>query len=252
MSGQGRVRDFAVTLSVSAVVAMSVATTGCGLDMTGAQEVPPIDTRGANAPLDGGITDPSLKGLPGAASHGDDDAGATGGVEPDAGASSVDADGGALPSSDGGSPATVPLCAPTVACSAKARVIGAVSGDAASPIVTVSGTTSEWLRVRVNETVLASQDLRAKVTLTSPPGANYDVYAYYDESDNSQARTECIKSKESSASGGSPESLTVAWKDMQPLGGHDDSTNVTIEVRYVSGVCGAGAAWNLAVQGDAH
>ena len=46
-------------------------------------------------------------------------------------------------------------------------------------------------------------------------------------------------------------SAGLSWEDTTGFGGHDDSTNVMVEIRHVSGPCGAGREWQLQVEGNA-
>ncbi|MBI4511750.1 MAG: hypothetical protein HY698_19105 [Deltaproteobacteria bacterium] len=131
------------------------------------------------------------------------------------------------------------------------RELGMISGDTGTGSLKASGTRSEWLLMRLTEddgSFLEGVDVKGKFTLTSPTGANYDLFLYVASSDET-TDVECENSQYSSSSAGSKDEISVAWSDNRPIGGADDSRNITVEVRHVSGTC-TGGAWSLQIEGN--
>jgi hypothetical protein len=98
--------------------------------------------------------------------------------------------------------------------------------------------------VKVNEAVssiISYPALSYTVTLTSPPGELFDLYVYTGDINGPS----CLGSGKKGA--GSPESVSAKWGDNI---GTDDTTVISIEVRYVSGMdCSPPPSWNLKVAG---
>jgi len=164
--------------------------------------------------------------------------------ETDGGAGDAGADAGA----------TTSLCAHTGTCPLNLRDIGAVDGDLPGGQLTATGTRSEWLTFRLREgsASIFSADLSALITLTSPAGSSWDMRVYYDHANNQAASFECTNPDGQTSGSGTQKSLPIGWPDTQGIGGNDDSSNVTIEVRHTSGTCNPGGAdtWSLLVEGN--
>lgn len=122
------------------------------------------------------------------------------------------------------------------------------------PSLTVEGSTSEWLSIRLTEQDSSwfwPVDLKAKFTLLSPPGVDFDLFVY--QADTLQTGDlKCWGPSSQSSTTGTDEA-SVSWTDQQPLGGQDDSRNVTVEVRRSSGTCDPNdpsKKWSLTIVGN--
>ena len=175
------------------------------------------------------------------------------------GTGSLDASGGTDDASSGGDGesdgAGSVACATTNTCAA-ARDIGTVSGDTSpgtggnsSP---AHGTTSEWLTVRVTEddNSLGGHALGLKVTLASPPSANFDLFLYVDTGGSTTSRACSTVTKSSTHPAGQVDEATVSWGEGSVGNGSDDTRVVTIEIRHIAGTCSADAEWNLIAAGN--
>ncbi len=128
--------------------------------------------------------------------------------------------------------------------------MGTVSGDLESDSVSRSGNTAQWLRVRVSETdsnVLAN-DQRVTITLISPPGANYDLFAYVNPDQDTRACTS--PTAQSVKPAGATDTVTLVWGEQWVANNADDSRTVSIEVQYIGGTCSPHDDWSLLVQGN--
>jgi hypothetical protein len=206
----------------------------------------------AAAFVDGGKRDGSADGgkLDGSA-DGSSDANADGGT--DGSSSDATTDAGTV---DAGAPdAGLPdLCANPTAC-ASGTSMGSVSGDTGSDFLQATGTSSKWLLVRVTEndsSVFSRPPIRARFTLVHNPNTRFDLYLY--KASNNGGGTRNCSSISASGTRGSTTNLTSAslsWSDTTGIGGNDDSANVMVEIRHVSGPCGVGREWQLSVDGNA-
>ena len=142
----------------------------------------------------------------------------------------------------GGTGGSEPLCdydAPNT-CTA-ATEIEAIDGDTGSDVRTLSGITSKWFKLRINEGSNLINDLSYVVTLKSPPGMDFDLYEYVGDG----AATNCLGNAIHAM--GDPESVSDAWSDSI---GTDNGRWISLEVRYISGsACGADAKWTLTAEG---
>ena len=125
-----------------------------------------------------------------------------------------------------------------------------VAGDESSPVQTVMGDSSGWFLIEVQERSgsIIESDLSYTVTLTSPPGMDYDVIVYQGPQDGPP---DCNATPRVGVGAGSVETVHDSWDDDQGFGGEDDDVWLSIEVRHVSGTdCGAQAQWTLSIQGN--
>ncbi len=170
-----------------------------------------------------------------------------GGATADAGPTDGGAgDGGAGDGGTGGS------CAAANTCAA-ATDLGTISGDKNNDIKTVSGTGSQWFKIRVNEddSSIDGNSEEMKAVLTSPAGTNYDLYLYLPGS--GPTTRECTTVSKSSTSTGSSDSSGIEWGETGLFSnGNSDDRTVTVEVRHVSGSCTPTAKWTLSVYGNTH
>jgi hypothetical protein len=128
-----------------------------------------------------------------------------------------------------------------------------VAGDESGSPVSSSGYTSEWLRL--DETEQDSSPLAVPMiftaTLTSPPGMNYDLYAYLGAS-GGVGNIECTMVKAQSTNpAGEQDQVSFEWGETGTFANDsDDSATVMIEVRWVSGACTNTQNWSLSAHGD--
>jgi hypothetical protein len=150
----------------------------------------------------------------------------------------------------GGSSSGNPSCAAPQPCTGSTD-LGSVSGDTGSDVKTVTGSASQWFRVRVTEddTGLAGVQLWLTATLTSPPGTNFDLYVYVPASAGNTL--ECTEVSAQSTSTGSTDTAQVKFGESGMFAnGSADDRYVTIEVRHVSGTCDPSAKWTLNIEGN--
>ncbi len=103
--------------------------------------------------------------------------------------------------------------------------------------------------VTMSETDLGTIGVPMKVgaSLTSPPGTNFDLYLYVEDTGLPSARA-CTTPVVSSTNASGPDSVTHSWGEATLANGTDDTRIVSLEVRYVSGTCAPGATWTLIVK----
>jgi hypothetical protein len=130
---------------------------------------------------------------------------------------------------------------------AAAEQLTAVSGDEGDT-TTSSGAGSKWFKIQVKETDsgILETDLSYKVSLTSPPGMDYDLYVKQGPQDGSP---NCGATAVKGMLSGGSESVSNSWDDDQGIGGEDDSLWLSIEIVHVSGD-NCDAKWSLTVVGD--
>lgn len=136
-------------------------------------------------------------------------------------------------------------------CTATAEIMSAISGDTGGTASSF-GTDNKFLRIRVSEDdsgLFSGKDLRARFTLTST-GTNFDLYVYMGKTAGDGGGVECTTVKSSSAEPmGTPDVVALTWADNRPIGGHDDTRWITVEVRAAETSC-SGASWTLTVEGN--
>jgi hypothetical protein len=134
-------------------------------------------------------------------------------------------------------PNTNPACSPTM-------LAGNVPGDASSSNFQSTGSGEGWFGIRVRETntnPFTLIDLTATITLTSPPGADYDLFVHCRACGGAPAA-----SSTNAGQGGHSDVVSVGRDDVN---GPDDSFEIFIEVRHAGGTNGC-AAWTLTVAGN--
>ncbi len=250
------------TLSLVALTSSLLAAAACGADGETGEEFDYGLDAGVrpDARADGGKADGGALGD--GATGGDGGALGDGGVLGDGGAANdaTVGDGGARvdagASADAGPPdAGLPdLCAATAGCVAGAS-IGSVSGDTGADFLQRTGTASTWLLVRVKEddsSLFSRPPIRARFTLIHNVNTRFDLFLY--KAGNNGGGTRNCSSVTAAGSRGATANLTSAslsWEDTTGLGGEDNSANVMVEIRHVSGPCGAGREWQLQIEGNA-
>lgn len=205
----------------------------------------------ATAPLDAGAEEGESVTLPPSnppkEQPKEEDAG--GGDDTDAGTGG-DAGGGNTGGNNGGNNGggTGTSCTASNTCMGAAD-LGIVSGDTGADVKSSQGTGSKWLTVRVTEddSSISPMKLWMKATLTSPPGANYDLYVYVPGSDT----RECSAVTKSSTSSATTDTAGVEFGEGGTFSnGSSDDRTVTVEVRHVSGPCSASDQWTLTINGN--
>lgn len=139
----------------------------------------------------------------------------------------------------------VALCANPTMCNS-AQDAGAVNGDKPSTPVTITGNTSRWVKVRLNEDDNGpfGEPLTLRVTLDSPPGSNFDLFLY------DQAPTQCTTPDFSSTTMAQDNIEVMSGETGVFSNGSDDSRDVYVEVRYAGGACPPTGTWTLTFTGD--
>ncbi len=160
-------------------------------------------------------------------------------------------DGGGSPEAGGEDGGGNAACGtPPDACTAGATSLGSIAGDETASPVTGTGATSEWLRVDLTEqdSSIVGHAMTFTGTLTSPPGVNYDLYAYLG---SSVGDIQCTTPTGQSTTTGIDQ-VTFSWGETTGgvANGQDDSATVMLEVRWVSGVCTSAQSWSLSVHGN--
>lgn len=137
-------------------------------------------------------------------------------------------------------------------CKASAEVLAAISGDTGSPSATRTGSDAAFFRVTITEddsSLLSSKDLKVRITLDSPAGENFDLYVYKGKAKGDGGAVECATVAKSSTTTGS-DVVTLSWSDNRPIGGFDDSTPLSIEVRPTGTTCDPSLTWTLKIEGN--
>ena len=129
---------------------------------------------------------------------------------------------------------------------ASGQDLGEVKGDRGTDTRDATGSTSQWLKVLVRQPSTGPWgDSAVTVTLESPAGANFDLYASLGPLNEGPAK--CAGSPDgTSTSTSATDSVHLAW----PETFSDDTRWLTIEVRHVSGTCLPSATWKLSVKGN--
>ncbi len=170
-----------------------------------------------------------------------DDAGA--GIDSGAG---TDSGAGGDAGTDAGPPTG---CASPNAC-AGATAMDAVSGDTGADTARQSGSTSKWLKLRVREddsAVTSGKKLKLTLTLTAPPGSNFDLRVYLPLDPTSE---KCTGPDRVTSAVAGPEVAALEWGEGTFPNGADDSRTVTVEVLHVSGPCDPTKTWTLLAEGN--
>lgn len=111
---------------------------------------------------------------------------------------------------------------------------------------TATGDSSRWFKIQVVEAVSSIIDfpsLSYTATLTSPPSTSYGLFVYTGD----DFAPTCSGPKQGT---GNPAVVTDSWGDTLTV---DDTTWLTLEVRYLSGgACGPSNEWTLTIEGNTH
>jgi hypothetical protein len=136
-------------------------------------------------------------------------------------------------------------CASAATCQT-AQLLGAVSGDTNNDKLTSAGTQAAWFRVLVTEDEggFGGVSERVAARIVSPPGADFDVFVYVNPA---QKVVECNNQFGQRTSG---DEVKAEWGEGTFGNNSDDSRDVSIEVRPISGSCSGSQMWQLEVEGD--
>jgi hypothetical protein len=145
--------------------------------------------------------------------------------------------------------AAINTCSTAMTC-AGAMMLGTVSGDTASAVLTASGTTAAWFRVRVteDESDLGGEELKLSSKLTFPVAVGFETYVYVNE--NSDVSAECATTTGTRSTVGNVQTVNAEWGEGTISNGSSDDRNVTVEVRAVGTNCSAAQMWSLELKGD--
>jgi hypothetical protein len=148
-----------------------------------------------------------------------------------------------------------PIDTPAYACTSNetcggATSLGSVSGDTGSQQLSAMGTRAAWFRVRVTEddNDIGGTPENLRVTLTSPASADFAVFIYLDPTSDV---VECSQTVGTKTTNGKVDQVAAQWGETGAFAnGSDDSRDVSIEIRALSGTCDPDQMWQLSVQGD--
>jgi hypothetical protein len=152
------------------------------------------------------------------------------------------------PTDSTGSGGAAYMCDNMTSCAA-AMAIGGVSGDEPSAPLEEMGEEPTWLEFQVSEdnADVAGEKLSFTVTLTSPPGYDFDLYVFRGAEG---AADGCGGTPAQSTNPSGVDSVSMQWGEGTFANNSDDSAWVSVEIRAVSQMCEPGAHWTLTVQGD--
>lgn len=140
--------------------------------------------------------------------------------------------------------AMVDLCPGPATCST-APMLGMVSGDTGSQMLMTSGYQSTWIRLRVTEDSTATIQLSLTATLTSPPGLDFDLFMYLNES---MDVVDCSTKVGTTTTTGNANAVRALWGESTI--GANDGRYVSLEIRRIAGVCAPDKPWQLTIVGN--
>jgi hypothetical protein len=150
---------------------------------------------------------------------------------------------------DAGDSAPPVGCASADACLTSVR-LGTLSGDTGHEMLTASGSRAAWLRVRVteNDATLTGRKLRVAAKLTRPAAAEFELRIYVNATTDA---LECATPLGTSVAICDTRVARASWGEDTFPNGADDSRDVVIEVRPISGTCVPTGLWELTLEGNA-
>jgi len=127
--------------------------------------------------------------------------------------------------------------------------IGLVSGDESSRTIGASGSESTWIEFQVteNDDALVGAAMSFTATLSSPAGADFDLYVYRGMEGGN---TGCNGFMQQSTSAGSQDAVSMTWGEGVVPNGLDDGVWVAVEIRAKDDMCAPGQQWMLTVEGN--
>ncbi len=240
-------------LALTAVVAVACASGGSETDQGAFDDGGADGTASGSSSGSGGGSGSGSGSTSGSSSGSTSSSGSSSGGPGDSGDAGGD-DGSPGDDASSGDDGGNALCStPPDQCAASATSLGSVAGDESGSAVAASGYTSEWLRLDETEqdSSPAGKPMIFTATLTSPPGMNYDLYAYLGAS-GAVGSAECTAVKgQSTNPAGEQDQVSFQWGETGTFANDsDDSATVMIEVRWVSGACSTAQNWSLSAHGD--
>jgi hypothetical protein len=140
----------------------------------------------------------------------------------------------------------VDLCPGPGTCQT-APLLGSISGDTGSDVLTQTGYQSAWFRVRVTEDSSSAIKLSLSAELTSPAGVDFDVFLYVNVGSDV---VECTTKVGTTTRSGNVDTARAVWGEGVIANGEDDGRYVSIEVRPISGTCATSQTWQLKITGN--
>jgi hypothetical protein len=143
-------------------------------------------------------------------------------------------------------PAPPPAVNPPANTCETARDIGTVNGDEGGESVEAEGKCAEWVRVRVHEADdgWRGNEMKIKVTLTSPAGHDFDLAAFI----NTTADVpECRRPHQQTQSRTGTDEIKLEWGEDFLANNADDSRTLAIQVTSGNGVACAATPWKLVI-----
>lgn len=138
---------------------------------------------------------------------------------------------------------------------ATGRTLSTIRGDSEAQVSSASGQMSEWLAITIADIGgIYNQDntLKARLTLTSPAGSNYDLFVHQpnEAGGNATPPKDCSVAPFSSQMTAGSDVVALSWQDVTNFFGETagDGLTLSIEIRHVSGPCDK--PWSLTVQGN--
>lgn len=127
-----------------------------------------------------------------------------------------------------------------------------VSGDKNADTSTQTGSTSRWLKIRVSEddSSIVGESMKLKLTLTSPPGTNFDMRVFL-AGDGSGQKCPPEGADRTTNTVAGADVTSIEWGEMGiTSNGSDDDRTVSVEIVHVSGTCTTGQNWTLLAEGN--
>lgn len=150
-------------------------------------------------------------------------------------------------------PLVAPECENAGYCAA-ALGIGELAADQVGESVEYSAFVSKWLRLSARESLtgfdnLGANPMHLEITLTSPPGEDFDLYVYMDA--NSPPGSVCEALAGSSTAGvGETDTVVLDWGESGVAANNDsDDRYVVIEVRAARSRCYGAEYWSIEARG---
>ena len=164
-----------------------------------------------------------------------------------AGYCAAGSNGGAPDAPTGDAPAPVD-CDSADACLTSVT-LGSVSGDTGDEMLSATGSRAAWYRVRVieNDATLTGRPVRVLAKLALPASAELDVRIYVNVTTDV---LECTTPIATAVSTGNLRVARASWGETTIPNGADDSRDVEIEIRPITGTCLPTEHWELTVEGN--
>ncbi len=148
-------------------------------------------------------------------------------------------------SSGGGSQGA---CVATNTCPT-ASGLGGVSGDENSAGLDANGQLPTWVEFEVSEddSSVFGSGMSFTVTLSSPPGADFDLFVYRSAEGGSSG---CGGQMQQSTNAGGFDSVSMSWGEGGVANNSDDGVWVAVEIRAKNDICAPPGEWTLVVSGN--